>query len=134
MKLDRVVFRYILATNARFQSLKANEAQVLQTTPQLQIADFMTDHNFVVSRQQGYAYEHIDIQFGPKGHLALKQPYIRNALITGINRPQIASALYNDIAPGLPPLQSLMFEPFETADYRKNFQVHRFSQTAVSPI
>ena len=131
MKLDRVVFRYILDTNARFQSLKANEAQVLQTTPQLQIADFMMDHNFVVSRQQGYAYEHIDIQFGPKGHPALKQPYIRKALITGINRAQIASALYKDIAPGLPPLQSLMFKPFETANYRENFQVHRFSQTAV---
>ena len=31
MKLDRVVFRYILDTNARFQSLKANEAQLLET-------------------------------------------------------------------------------------------------------
>ena len=31
MKLDRVVFRYILDTNARFQSLKANEAQVMET-------------------------------------------------------------------------------------------------------
>ena len=68
MKLDRLVFRYILDTNARFQSLKANEAQVMETPPQLQIADFMTDDRFVVDRQDGYAYEHIDFQFGPKGH------------------------------------------------------------------
>ena len=28
MKLDRLVFRYILDTNARFQALKAGEGQV----------------------------------------------------------------------------------------------------------
>ena len=33
MKLDRIVFRYILDTNARFQSLRANEGQVGQSRP-----------------------------------------------------------------------------------------------------
>jgi peptide/nickel transport system substrate-binding protein len=131
MKLDRIVFRYILDTNSRFQSLKANEGQVMETTPQLQIAGFMKDRRFVVDRKVGYAYEHIDIQFGPKGHPALKQPYVRRALITGINRSQVTAALYSEIYPGLPTLQSLMFKPFETASYRKNFAVHRFSQRMV---
>jgi peptide/nickel transport system substrate-binding protein len=131
MNLDRVVFRYILDTNARFQSLKANEGQVMEPQPQLQIADFMKDNKFVVNRKVGYTYEHIDIQFGPKGHPALKQPYVRKALITGMNRAQVASSLYKDIAPGLPSLQSLMFKPFETANYRRNFASHRFSQRAV---
>ncbi len=91
MKLDRIVFRYILDTNARFQSLKANEGQVMEPQPQLQIADFMKDSKFVVNRKVGYTYEHIDIEFGPKGHPALKQPYIRKALITGMNRSQVAA-------------------------------------------
>ena len=129
MKLDRLVFRYILDTNARFQALKAGEGQVMEPQPQLQIADFMKDNKFVVHRKVGYAYEHIDFQFGPKGHPALKQPYVRQALITGMNRSQVAAALYKEIAPGLPPLQSLMFKPFETASYKKNCAVHRFSQT-----
>ena len=43
MKLDRVVFRYILDTNARFQALKAGEGQVMEPQPQLQIADFLKD-------------------------------------------------------------------------------------------
>ena len=131
MKLDRIVFRYILDTNARFQSLKANEGQVMEPQPQLQIEDFMKDSKFVVNRKVGYTYEHIDIQFGPKGHPALKQPYIRRALITGMNRSQVAASLYKEIAPGLPPLQSLMFKPFETAAYKKNFAVWRFNQRAV---
>ncbi len=113
MKLSRVVFRYILDTNARFQAMKAGEGQVMEPQPQLQIADFLKDKKFVVDQKIGYACEHLDIQFGPQGHPALKQPYVRQALITGINRKQIAGALYATIAPGLPSLNSLMFKPFE---------------------
>ena len=72
----------------------------MEPQPQLQIADFLKDKKFVVDQKIGYAWEHVDIQFGPQGHPALKQPYVRQALITGINRKQIAGALYTTIAPG----------------------------------
>ncbi|HUQ22814.1 MAG TPA: ABC transporter substrate-binding protein [Gaiellaceae bacterium] len=130
MKLDRLVFRYILDTNSRFQALKAGEGQAMEPQPQLQIADFMKDSKFKVDTKVGYTYEHIDIQFGPKGHPALKQPYVRQALIQGMNRPQVASSLYGEIAKGLPALQSLAYKPFEPA-YKKNFQAWRFSQAKV---
>ena len=130
MKLDRVVFRYILDTNARFQALKANEGQVMEPQPQLQIADFLRDRKFVVDRKIGFAWEHIDIQFGAQGHPALKQRYVRQALITGMNRTQIANALYGTIAPGLKPVNSHMFKPFEST-YRENWAVYRFSQQRV---
>ncbi|GIU94895.1 MAG: hypothetical protein KatS3mg012_1352 [Gaiellaceae bacterium] len=133
MKLDRVVFRYILDTNARFQALKSGEGQVMEPQPQLQIADFLNDRNFVVDRKIGFAWEHIDIQFGPKGHPALKQPYVRQALITGMNRAQVAATLYKDIAPGLPALQSHMFKPFEST-YKPNWQKWRFNQQRVIDI
>jgi peptide/nickel transport system substrate-binding protein len=131
MKLDRLVFRYILDTNARFQALKAGEGQTMDPQPQLQIADFMKDSNFVVDTKVGYTYEHIDIEFGPKGHPALKQPYVRQALMTGMNRSQVAGALYGEISKGLPSLQSLFFKPFETAYYKKNFAARPFSQAKV---
>jgi peptide/nickel transport system substrate-binding protein len=133
MKLDRVVFRYILDTNARFQALKAGEGQVMEPQPQLQIADFLKDKKFVVDQKIGYAWEHVDIQFGPQGHAALKQPYVRQALITGINRKQIAGALYATIAPGLPQLNSHMFKPFES-NYKQNWAVYKFSQQKVIDI
>jgi peptide/nickel transport system substrate-binding protein len=130
MKLDRVVFRYILDTNARFQALKAGEGQVMEPQPQLQIADFLKDKKFVVDQRIGYAWEHVDIQFGPQGHNALKQPYVRKALITGINRKQIAGALYATIAPGLPTLNSHMFKPFES-NYKPNWAIYKFNQQSV---
>ena len=133
MKLDRVVWRYILDTNARFQALKAGEGQAMESQAQPQIAGFMSDSNFVVDAKVGYSHEHIDIQVGPKGHPALKQRYIRQALITGMNRAQVAKALYTDtgIYKGvLPALQSHMFKPFESS-YKKNWAVYGFSQTKV---
>jgi len=130
MKLDRVVWRYILDTNSRFQALKANEGQAMQSQPQLQIADFLSDKNFVVDRQPEYAFEHLDIQFGPQGHPALKQLYVRQALVTGINRSQIASAIYRTIAPETKALQSLIFKPFEKG-YTQHYKKHSFSQTKV---
>lgn len=130
MKLDRVVFRYIADTNARFQAMKAGEGQAMEPQAQLQIADFQKDKNFVVKAVAGYSYEHLDIQFGPKGAPALRAPYVRQALITGMNRPQIASALYQTIAPGLPTLQSDIFKTFEKG-YTKHYARYPFNQNKV---
>jgi len=134
MKLDRVVFRYILDTSARFQALKAGEGHIMEPQPQLQIADFLRDPKFKVRTSPEYAFEHIDIQLGPRGHPALAKPYVRQALITGINRKQIATALYRTIAPGLPTLENLVFKPFERADYEPHFRKWRFSQAKVISI
>ena len=134
MKLDRVVFRYILDTNARFQAMKAGEGQVMEPQPQLQIADFLDDKEFKVQKAPEYAFEHIDIQFGPRGHPALKQPYVRQALITGINRTQVARTLYEKLAPGLPKLDNLVFKTFEKASYQPHFKKWAFSPNKVLSI
>ncbi len=130
MVLDRVVWRYILDTNSRFQALKANEGQVMQSQPQLQIAGFLRDNKFVVDRRPEYAFEHLDIQMGPKGHPALRQLYVRQALVQGINRAQIASAIYRTIAPETKQLQSLIFKPFEKG-YTQHYNKWKFNQTNV---
>jgi peptide/nickel transport system substrate-binding protein len=130
MKLDRVVFRYIADTNARFQALKAGEGQVMEPQGQLQIADFLKDSNFKVEAKAGYSYEHLDMQFGPKGAPALKAQYVRQAFMQGINRAQIASALWQTIAPGLPVLNSLIFKTFETG-YTQHFRKYPFNQNRV---
>jgi peptide/nickel transport system substrate-binding protein len=130
MKLDRVVFRYIADTNARFQALKAGEGQVMEPQGQLQIADFLKDSNFKVESRAGYSYEHLDLQFGPKGAPALRAPYVRQALMQGINRPQIATALWSTIAPGLPTLQSLIFKTFEKG-YVPVYRKYPFNQNKV---
>ena len=127
MKLDRIVWRYILDTNSRFQALKANEGQVIQSQVQLQIADFVNDSNFVVRKGPEYSFEHLDIQLGAQGHPALKQLYVRQALVTGINRPQIASSVFRTTAPETKTLQSLILKPFEKG-YTEHWKKWTFSQ------
>jgi peptide/nickel transport system substrate-binding protein len=130
--LDRVVFRYIPSTPSLFSALQSGEIDETEPQAQLQIVDIRKDKRFKVQSGPGYFWEHMDIQFGPQGHPALKRKYVRQALITGINRAQIRQALY--ISPGLvssakdlPVLQSHMFKPFEP-DYKPNWARWSFSQ------
>ena len=135
-KVDRVVFRYIPSTPSLFQALNSGEIQVTEPQPQLQIVDIRKNTSkFKVQSGPGYFWEHMDIQFGPKGHAALKKPYVRQAIITGINRNQIKQALY--VTPGLvgsakdlPVLQSHIFKPFEQY-YQPNWKKWSFSQKKV---
>jgi peptide/nickel transport system substrate-binding protein len=134
-KVDRVIFRYIPSTPSLFQALQSGEIQVTEPQPQLQIVDIRKNSKFKVQSGPGYFWEHMDIQFGPKGHPALKQAYVRQAIITGINRNQIKQALY--VSPGLvgsakdlPVLQSHIFKPFEQY-YQPNWAKWSFSQKKV---
>ncbi len=135
-KVDRVVFRYIPSTASLFQALNAGEIDATEPQPQLQIVDIRKNTSkFKVQSGPGYFWEHLDIQFGAKGAAALKQKYVRQALITGINRAQIRQALY--ITPGLvgsakelPVLQSHIFKPFEQY-YQPNWKKWAFDQKKV---
>jgi peptide/nickel transport system substrate-binding protein len=134
-KVDRIVFRYIPSTPSLFQALTSGEIQVTEPQPQLQIVDIQKNSKFKVQTGPGYFWEHMDIQFGPKGAPALKQKYVRQAIIQGINRTQIKTALY--VAPGLvknakslPVLQSHIFKPFEQY-YQPNWAIWKFNQAKV---
>jgi peptide/nickel transport system substrate-binding protein len=80
----------------------------------------------------GYQWEHIDFQQGAKAHPALKKAFVRQAIITGINRAQIREVLY--IKTGLvksvkdlPVLQSNIYKPFEP-QYQTPYAQWKFSQ------
>jgi peptide/nickel transport system substrate-binding protein len=130
-KLDRIVFRYI-AGASQFQALKSGEGDVVEPQPQVQIVDFYKDNKFKVQVGPSYQWEHIDFQQGAKAHPALKKKFVRQAIITGINRAQIREVLY--VKTGLitsnkllPVLQSNIFKPFEPA-YKPAYSRWKFSQ------
>jgi peptide/nickel transport system substrate-binding protein len=130
-KLDRIVFRYI-AGASQFQALKGGEGDVVEPQPQVQIVDFYKDNKFKVQVGPSYQWEHLDFQQGEKAHPALKKKFVRQAIITGINRAQIREVLY--VKTGLvantkliPVLQSNIFKPFEPA-YATPYSRWKFSQ------
>ena len=129
--LDRIVFRY-LAGASQFQALQSGEGEVVEPQPQVQIVDFYKDKQFKVDAGAGYQWEHIDFQQGAKAHPALKQKFVRQAIITGINRSQIREVLYVKTGlvssvKALPVLQSNIFKPFEP-QYKTPYARWKFSQ------
>jgi peptide/nickel transport system substrate-binding protein len=133
-KLDRIVFRYI-AGASQFQALKSGEGDLVEPQPQTDIVPFYSDKKFKVQAGASYQWEHIDFQQGPKAHPALKKKYIRQAIITGINRGQIRSVLYFKTGliknqKLLPVLQSNIWKPFERF-YRMPYSKYGFKQAKV---
>jgi peptide/nickel transport system substrate-binding protein len=55
----------------------------------------------------GLQWEHIEIQQGPKGNPLAKQRWVRQALITALNRRAAARALYGTLNPNVGVLNSL---------------------------
>ena len=127
-KINQLVFRFIPDTNTQFQAMRGGEVDMIAPQPQLQIADIKKQAGIRVQSGPEFAWEHIDFQLGAKGHPALRQPYVRQAIVTGINRGQIANALYREIAPGLPVLNNVIFKPFQTEYQAHKWQPFGFSQ------
>ena len=127
-KLNQIVFRFIPDTNTQFQAMRGGEVDMIAPQPQLQIADIKKQAGIRVQSGPEFAWEHLDFQLGAKGHPALRQPYVRQAIVTGINRGQIASALYKEIAPGLPVLNNAIYKPFQSEYQAHKWQPFGFSQ------
>ncbi len=131
--LNQIVYRVVSDTNTQFQAIRSGELNVLRPQPQLQIADARRNSNLRVQSGPEFAWEHIDIERGAKGHPALDKLFVRQALIRGINRPSIASALYRTIAPGLPVLQNTIFKPFEKS-YVPHWQKWSYNRAAAEQL
>lgn len=127
-KINQIVFRFIPDTNTQFQAMRGGEVDMIAPQPQLQIADIKKQAGIRVQSGPEFAWEHLDMQLGKLGHPGLRQPYIRQALVTGINRGQIANALYREIAPGLPVLNNAIYKPFQTEYAGHKWQPFGFSQ------
>lgn len=127
-KINQIVFRFIPDTNTQFQAMRGGEVDMIAPQPQLQIADIKKQAGIRVQSGPEFAWEHLDFQLGAKGHPALRQPYVRQAIVTGINRGQIANALYREIAPGLPVLNNAIFKPFQPEYQAHKWQPYGFSQ------
>src|SRR5919198_5101992 len=107
-KLDSIVFRFITQTNSEIQAMKSGEVDAIYPQPQLALADLRNQAGLRVQTYVGLQYEHIEIEQGAHGNPLAKQTWLRQALITAINRAGAAKALYGTLNPSVGPLQSLV--------------------------
>ena len=126
--VNSIVFRFIPDTNTQFQAMRGGEVNIINPQPQRQIADIKSQANINVQTGSQFTWEHVDFQLGAGGHPALKKKFVREAIVTGINRAQIRSVAYKEIAPNLPPLNNVIYKNFQSEYQSHKYQPFGFSQ------
>lgn len=126
--VNSIVFRFIPDTNTQFQAMRGGEVHIINPQPQQQIVDIRRQSNIRVQQGSQFAWEHVDFQLGAGGHPALKRKFVREAIVTGINRAQIRQVAYGAVAPNLPPLNNVIFKNFQDEYVSHKYQPYGFSQ------
>src|SRR5947208_5149805 len=107
-KLSSIVFRFITNTNAEIQAIRSGEVDAIYPQPQLALADLRNQSGLKIVTHQSLSWEHIEIEQGVHGNPLAKQKWLRQALITALNRTAAAKALYGTLNPSVGALQDLV--------------------------
>ena len=126
--LNQIVFRFIPDTNTQFQAMRGGEVNIIHPQPQQQIADIKGQRGITVQQGSQFSWEHMDLQTGPGGHPALRKKFVREAIVSAVNRGQMRQVIYKDIAPNLPALNNTIYKNFQPEYEAHKFQPYGFSQ------
>jgi peptide/nickel transport system substrate-binding protein len=130
-KLDSIVFRFITNTNSEIQAIRSGEVDAIYPQPQLALADLRSQSGLRVITHLSLSWEHIEIAQGAKGNPLAKQKWLRQALITSLNRNAAARALYGTLNPKVGVLQSLVRLTNEKG-YSNDFGKYNYNPTKVA--
>jgi peptide/nickel transport system substrate-binding protein len=119
--LKEVDFKLITDTNSEIQAMRGGEVDAINPSPQTALTALRNQSSLVYSSIPGLYQEHVDIQFGKKGQPLLKAPWMRKAIAMGMNRAAVIKALFGDIAPGLTPLDNIVYYQSDKANYKPDW-------------
>ena len=133
-KLQSIVFRFITNTNSEIQAIRSGEVDAIYPQPQLALADLRNQSGLKVVSHLSLSWEHIEIEQGSKGNPLAKQAWLRQALITSLNRDAAAKALFGTLNPSVGVLNSLTRLTNEPTYNAKHFSKWNYSPTKVENI
>ena len=119
-KLKEVDFKIITDTNTEVQAMRGGEVDAINPTFGINLLPLKSTPGVTFNQVPGLYQEHIDIQFGPKGQPLLRSPWMRQALMMGIDRQSIIKTIYSDLAGNTKPLDSLVYYPADSS-YKTDF-------------
>jgi peptide/nickel transport system substrate-binding protein len=127
--IKTVVFKIITDTDTEVQAMRGGEVDAINPTFGLNILPLKSTSGLTYSQVPGLYQEHIDIQFGKQGNPLLKAPWLRQALIRGIDRAAIIKTVFGPLAGNSKPLNSIVYYQSD-AGYKPDFGKWSFNQTA----
>src|SRR6266487_2359647 len=131
-KLNSIVFRFITNTNAEIQAVRSGEVDAIYPQPQLALADLRNQAGLKVITHLSLSWEHIEIEQGAKGNPLAKNTWLRQALITSLNRDAAAKALYGSLNPNVKVLNSLARLTNEPTYNAKHFSKWNYNVAKVN--
>jgi len=92
--IDGVQINFVTDTDAQINALRAGEAQIVMTQPQLEFEDLAASEDFTVSSSAGPVYEHWGLNvLNPH----LSKPEVREALALAMNKAEVMEGLYTPL-------------------------------------
>jgi ABC-type transport system substrate-binding protein len=130
-KVAEVDFKFILDANAEELAMLGGQVDAIAPSFGPVLLPLKSAPGIVFDQAPGYVFEHIDLREGSaKGapsvnraasNVLLRAPWMRQAIMLGIDRQKIIDAVFGRLAGNLKPLQSAIFFSTQTA-YRPDFQ------------
>ena len=84
--LKEVDFKIITDTNTEVQAMRGGEVDAINPTFGINLLPLKSTPGVTFNQVPGLYQEHIDIQFGQKGQPLLRAPWMRQAIMMGIDR------------------------------------------------
>jgi len=138
-KLAEIDFRFTTDPNAEQQAMLSGQVDVIAPTFGPDIQQFKSVPGIALNEEPGYVFEHLALREGnaagapsmTKGASSslLRAPWMRRAIMLGLDRQKIAAAVFGPLVGSLKPLQSaLLFS--NQAGYRPAFQGWNYNPKA----
>jgi ABC-type transport system substrate-binding protein len=126
--LKQVVFKIITDTNTEVQAMRGGEVDAINPTFGINLLPLKSTPGVTYNQVPGLFQEHIDIQFGKQGQPLLRAPWMRQALMMGIDRTSIIKTVYGQLAGNTTPLNNILYYQSDSA-YKPDFGKWNYSQT-----
>ena len=120
-RLEEVDFKIITDTNTEVQAMRGGEVDAINPTFGINLLPLKSQPGDHVQPDPGLLFqEHIDIQYGKGASPLLRAPWMRKAIMMGIDRQSIIKTVYGDLAGNTSPLNSLVYYQSDAA-YKPDF-------------
>jgi peptide/nickel transport system substrate-binding protein len=127
-KIAEMDFKLIADTNTEVQAMRGGEVDLIVPTFGLNLAPLKGQPGISFEQVPSYFYEHLDLQEGKKAsNPLLRSPWMRQAIMMGIDRQALINTIYGVLAGGLKPLDSAIY--FSTqSQYKGPFKIFNYNQ------
>jgi peptide/nickel transport system substrate-binding protein len=126
--LKEIDFKLISDTNTEVQAMRGGEVDAINPTFGINLLPLKSTPGVTYNQVPSSFQEHIDMQFGKQGQPLLKAPWMRKAIMLGIDRKAVIKTVYGELAGKTTPLNSIVYYQSDAA-YAPDFAKWSFNPT-----